>query len=175
VTVVNCTFSGNHASEGGAVWDGSGGTATFINTIVADGGGGNCFGLIADGGHNIDDGMTCGFSTANHSLSNTNPGLNPAGLANNGGPTQTIALVSTSPAVDAGDNAVCGTPPVDGIDQRGEPRFSAMDPNCDIGAFELVRTQPAPVASALGLLVMLAALAALGWHRAAARSSRSFC
>jgi len=147
VTVLNCTFSGNRADEGGAVWNGTNGTATLVNTIVADDSGGNCFGSITDGGHNIDDGMSCGFSSANHSLSNTDPGLDPAGLADNGGPTQTIALLLTSPAIDAGDNAVCRTPPVDGVDQRGEPRFSSRDANCDIGAFEVQRAQPAPAAS----------------------------
>ena len=54
-------------------------------------------------------------------------------LADNGGPTQTHALVEGSPAVNAGDNDVCTFIPVSGLDQRGEtrPRLS-----CDIGAFE---------------------------------------
>src|SRR5262249_5137713 len=116
--------------------------------------------------------MSCGFSSANHSLSNTDPGLDPAGLADNGGPTETIALLLTSPAINAGDNAVCRTPPVDGVDQRGEPRFNSRDPNCDIGAFEVQFAQPAPAASGAVLLIMLAALAALGWHRVATGPTR---
>jgi CSLREA domain-containing protein len=61
-------------------------------------------------------------------------------LADNGGPTRTIALAPGpgNPAVDAGDTAVCQTTPVSGADQRGFARPSA----CDIGAFE---AQAAPI------------------------------
>jgi hypothetical protein len=48
-------------------------------------------------------------------------------LDDNGGPTQTHALLPGSPAIDAGDNAFC---PV--TDQRG----AARDASCDTGAFE---------------------------------------
>ena len=72
-------------------------------SIVANGQGGgpNCGGgqPVTDAGYNIDTGSSCGFSTANHSLSNTSPQLGP--LATNGGPTQTMALPAGSPAVDA--------------------------------------------------------------------------
>jgi hypothetical protein len=53
-----------------------------------------------------------------------NPGLGP--LADNGGPTMTMALSALSPAVDAGSSCV------DPLDQRGAVR----DPACDVGAFE---------------------------------------
>jgi len=54
-------------------------------------------------------------------------------LAENGGPTQTHALVEGSPAINAGDNTICQASPISGLDQRGETR----PPNsCDIGAFE---------------------------------------
>ena len=51
-------------------------------------------------------------------------------LADNGGPTPTMALLPASPAIDSGDDSAC--PP---RDQRGvsRPKGSA----CDIGAFEL--------------------------------------
>ena len=66
--------------------------------------------------------------------------LDPAGLADNGGPTQTIALVDAidNPALEFGDPAICAAKPVGGVDQRGEPRPAGA---CDIGAFEL----PTPV------------------------------
>ena len=35
------------------------------------------------------------------------PMLDPAGLQDNGGPTKTIALLSGSPAINAGDDATC--------------------------------------------------------------------
>ncbi len=48
-------------------------------------------------------------------------------LADNGGPNQTIALQSGSPAIDAGNDGTCPT-----TDQRDAPRVGT----CDIGAFE---------------------------------------
>ena len=49
------------------------------------------------------------------------PGLDPNGLQQNGGPTETIALVSGSPAIDAGSNALAVDPQGDPLttDQRG--------------------------------------------------------
>jgi hypothetical protein len=105
--------------------------------------GGNCAGnAVTDGGHNIDDGTTCGFTgtgclgTRGSSFCNTNPQLDPAGLANNGGPTQTIALLTGSPAIDAGDETVCAAPPVNNLDQRGYVRPGTGAANCSIGAYE---------------------------------------
>jgi len=57
-------------------------------------------------------------------------------LANNGGPTQTIALEPGSPAIDAGDPAVCANPPVYGVDQRGYVRPGIGHTQCSIGAYE---------------------------------------
>jgi hypothetical protein len=94
-----------------------------------------------------DDGTTCGFSSANHSFSNTNPLLDPAGLKNNGGPTQTIAPQTGSPATDAipaGTNG-CGTTLTG--DQRGVSRPQGS--GCDIGAVELAPS-PAQLLAALG-------------------------
>jgi hypothetical protein len=148
LTVTNSTFSGNRtASEnssvprGGAIDSSSGTvTATLRNTIVANTTqGNNCFGPIIDGGYNIDDGTTCGFSATNNSQPSTNPQLNSSGLQNNGGPTKTMALQPTSPAVDKGKSSGAT------IDQRGELRPRDFDnvsnatdgDGSDIGAFEL--------------------------------------
>jgi hypothetical protein len=60
-------------------------------------------------------------------MRNTDPQLDPAGLANSGGPTTTIALSSSSPAIDAGDDTLAPT-----LDQRGYVRLGSSD----IGAFE---------------------------------------
>jgi hypothetical protein len=75
-------------------------------------------------------------------MNNTPAGLDPSGLQNNGGPTQTIALLPTSPAVDAIPVSpvnyctdVTGMPVT--TDQRGVSR--PQGPACDIGAFELVQ------------------------------------
>ena len=56
-----------------------------------------------------------------------NPLLGP--LANNGGPTQTHALLSGSPAINRGINASLPS-----TDQRGLPRL--VGPRVDSGAFE---------------------------------------
>ncbi len=63
-------------------------------------------------------------------------------LQNNGGSTQTRALLPGSPAIDAGFPAGCtgaGGSPITN-DQRGAPRpaFGDPDPSCDIGAYEVV-------------------------------------
>jgi hypothetical protein len=52
-------------------------------------------------------------------------------LADNGGPTQTIALLPGSPALDVVPAANCPD-----TDQRGFPRPGAGETNCDSGAFE---------------------------------------
>jgi predicted outer membrane repeat protein len=159
ITVANSTFSGNSASEGngGAITNAAHCGATFnapcpamlTNTIIANSPqGGNCSGTITDGGHNIDDGTTCGFTgtgcttTSGSSFCSTNPKLDPAGLANNGGPTQTIALQAGSPAVNAGNESVCAAPPVNNLDQRGYVRPGTGHTNCSIGAYEADATPP---------------------------------
>jgi len=66
------------------------------------------------------------------------PGLDPNGLQNNGGPTQTIALVTGSPAIDAGSNALAVDPTTGQpltTDQRGFPRI--VNGTVDIGAYEV--------------------------------------
>jgi hypothetical protein len=61
-------------------------------------------------------------------------------LANNVGPTQTIALPAGSAAIDEGNDAVCAAAPVYGVDQRGVTR--PQGPRCDIGAYELIQHPP---------------------------------
>ncbi|MFA5885407.1 MAG: right-handed parallel beta-helix repeat-containing protein, partial [Acidimicrobiia bacterium] len=69
-------------------------------------------------------------------------GVNPllGALADNGGPTQTHALLPGSPAIDAGPNPL--TPfPGSGNDQRGDGYLRVIAGVVDIGAFEV---QPLP-------------------------------
>ena len=158
LTVVNSTFSANigggATSYGGAIDNartcGDAGTApcpaTLQNTIVANSvSGHNCAGPLTDGGHNIDDDTSCSFSTANSSSSNTDPQLDPLGPRDNGGPTQTIALLPGSPAIDAGNETICAAAPVNNLDQRGRIRPGAGATRCSIGAFEFDSSgSPAP-------------------------------
>lgn len=65
-------------------------------------------------------------------------------LANNGGPTQTLALMPGSAAINAADNAICANTPVSNLDQRGVARPQGAQ--CDIGAFELAAAPSADLA-----------------------------
>lgn len=147
--ITNCTFAANSGTNGSGGAAGSAGSATgapgmpgtpgsgsgaikvpgagLVNTLLsANIPGGNGAGLITDLGHNLSSDGTCAFSNAG-SLNNTDAKL--AVLANNGGPTLTLALQPGSPAIDAGDNAAGITE-----DQRGLPR--PIGAATDIGAFE---------------------------------------
>ena len=143
IRVTNSTFSDNSAKEGGGILD-NGGPPVLRNTIMTNSlSGGNCSVLspfrVGDGGYNIDSGTSCGFNQATGSLSNTNPLLDPAGLQDNGGLTQTIALQPDSPAVDLVGQGACPPPTTD---QRGVGR--PQEEACDSGAFELVQQSTPP-------------------------------
>ena len=147
LTLTNCTLNQNTAASGAsgiyndALNPGSSGVANLKlqNTILRAGASGanlvNDNGTIVSGGHNLSsdaaggDGTTGpgGFLNAAGDIRNTDPQLDPAGLANNGGPTMTIALQATSPAINGGDDNQ--SPPTD---QRGYLRNGVSD----IGAFE---------------------------------------
>jgi hypothetical protein len=134
-TVASSTVSGNTATiDGGAIFNGRTGSLTVQNSVLAGNSGGNCGTVIpvTDGGHNISwPDTTCPGI-------NADPRLGP--LASNGGPTQTLALLPTSPAIDALPRVGAGCP---ATDQRGISR--PQGPNCDIGAFELtVNPTPSP-------------------------------
>jgi len=109
------------------------GTVKLEGTIIASSTDGpNCVGVIGEeGGYNLDSGASCGLSLPSD-LSSAEPILGP--LAANGGPTQTLALLSGSPAIDAGGTIATGCP---ALDQRGLGRPDGSgDPACDIGAYE---------------------------------------
>lgn len=95
-------------------------------------------------------GVINGTSTGN--VFGQDPLLGP--LANNGGTTQTFALLPGSPALNAGDPAFAGAP----TDQRG-PGFARVSGSAvDIGAFE---AQPAPTPPDVGSTVTAGATVAL--------------
>ena len=145
--LTNVTVSGNSSEEPG------GGIATTAesllnNTIVAANTGAGPFitddvsgALDPAGAYNlIGDGTgMSGLTAANHNLigrhqTPINPELAPLGIY--GGPTQTMALLPGSPAIDAGSNSLAvgpdGKPLV--TDQRGLARI--FNGTVDIGAFE---------------------------------------
>ena len=127
----NSTVSGN--SAGGIV---NGGTATLQNSIVGNNAGINCSGTITSHGYNLSSDDTCKLD-GRGDLNNHDPLLGP--LQNNGGPTETMALLPGSPAIDAGNPSGCtdGQGHLLRTDQRGMPRPDREDiVGCDIGAYE---------------------------------------
>lgn len=156
VDLRNVTLTGNRADDdSNGFGDGGGihrftGTVSLRNSIVA----GNhdaspagplspdCDGSVASGGHNLigrSDGCAFAATTGDQvgsSASPIDPQLGP--LADNGGPTETHALATASPAKDAGG------PDCEATDQRGAPRS-----DCDIGAYELLTCKSA-VANRIG-------------------------
>ena len=80
--------------------------------------------------------------TASNNIDATAPGfvLGLDALSDNGGATETMALLAGSPAIDAGP-ATMPTFTGNGFDQRGTPYVRVYNGQSDIGAFEL---QPDP-------------------------------
>jgi len=83
--------------------------------------------------------------TASNNIDATAPGfvLGLDALADNGGATETMALLTGSPAIDAGP-ATVPTFTGNGFDQRGTPYVRVYNGQSDIGAFEL-QPDPTPV------------------------------
>lgn len=117
-------------------------SADISGSIVANNlGGVDCQGLayISSSGYNIESGISCGFTSPGDQQS-TDPmvGL----LGSYGGPTQTINLLTGSPAIDAGNPAGCddGVGGLLSLDQRAYAREVDGDGNssgiCDIGPYE---------------------------------------
>jgi parallel beta-helix repeat protein len=157
LTVQNCTVTDNKVTGGAVVYTGGGIANVFggaqvsiESTVVANntnaamnspdesGAVAAKFSLIrnqtgttiTDGGNNLPAGADPLFA---------------AGLANNGGPTQTIALQASSPLIDKGSNPANLT-----TDQRGSGFPRVVGATADIGAFEVQTSQtPAQVSSAV--------------------------
>ncbi|MBK8900040.1 MAG: beta-propeller fold lactonase family protein [Anaerolineaceae bacterium] len=136
----NVTISGNVATSGGAIYNFNDDNnhlhqVTLTNTIVAEGStgsGGTCAAeLPTNSGNNLQfPGTACGAG-----IPSADPLLDPPSF--NGGAIAsllTLALGTGSPARDAGSNTACADSPVNGEDQRGDPRPKGAA--CDIGAFE---------------------------------------
>ncbi|MCE9563551.1 MAG: IPT/TIG domain-containing protein, partial [Planctomycetes bacterium] len=148
-TIANNTTTGSAAVGGGLYV--RGGTANVGNTIItgntATNSGPDISGPIASQGHNLIGNTSGATGFVASDLQNVASGLDPAGLQNNGGPTQTIKLIAGSKAIDAGDDTL--VPGSLTTDQRGTP-FIRKVGTVDIGAFEASRpptaavTTPAP-------------------------------
>jgi hypothetical protein len=122
--VTATTFAGNSAAIGADISYRSGGAAlTLKNSLVA---GGGCRDAVNSAGNNLESpGSTCGFGAVAPAELSLGP------LANNGGPTETHALLPGSVAIDVIPADMCEV----SKDQRGEPRPGGS--MCDVGAFEV--------------------------------------
>ncbi len=142
-TLQDCTISGNSAGSDGGVYDYAGlinstyyvADTTLTGTIVAgntaggaasDIGGAGAASHVSGSNNLIGTGGSGGLGSGDNLLGVADPLL--GALANNGGPTQTMALLPGSPAIGAGV-AVSGIT----TDQRGVKR---PDSAPDIGAFQ---------------------------------------
>lgn len=88
---------------------------------------------ISFGAFNWLDDDTCG------TINSGDPGLGE--LADNGGFTETHAPIPGSGLIGAGLLSACSAAPVNGVDQRGEPRGTS---SCFIGSVEGVVVPPDP-------------------------------
>ena len=145
ININNSTIASNSASSGGgiSIFSSNGnttGTVNLTNSIIANNTASNSAdirGTVNSQGYNLIENISgaeiVGDTTGN--ITGVDPQLDPNGLQNNGGLTETIALLANSRAIDAADpNNILPT------DQRGFFRPIDGDGNGsalpDIGAFE---------------------------------------
>ena len=107
----------------------------------------NIYGGAISHGYNLSSDDGGGNLTGPGDQINTDPMLGP--LQDNGGPTFTHELLSSSPAIDAGDPNF--TPPPY-YDQRGPNFWRVRNGRIDIGSFEVqAGTTPTPTPSPINL------------------------
>jgi hypothetical protein len=131
LTLTNTTISGNTASDRGASISISNGATVTVTNSLFEGDCDTSGGTLISDGHNIESpGDTCGFDQGTDQVNVGAGALSLGPLADNGGPTETHALLPGSVAIDAIPELMCEA----SEDQRGEPRPGGT--MCDLGAFE---------------------------------------
>ncbi len=163
--LINSTVTGNSCGEGGGIYDSApgltvinstiaynwyegiynaGGAPTLYNTILAANAGVDAHGTpfsSASAYNLVGSDQTGSFSGNANTVGVTDPGIGL--LANNGGPTQTIALLAGSPAIGQGMNGAGGFTLF--TDQRGYVPPAGV---WDIGAYQYNGVPPsAPTAT----------------------------
>jgi hypothetical protein len=167
--LMNCTIVSNTAAagtgggvsaeaHGGGVYShpGDGGYLSLKNTIIAGNDAISSYqattnldvgGAFLSLGHNLigngDESVGLTNAVSGDQVGSGGSPVDPlvGALADNGGPTFTHALLTNSPAIDAGDNAG-----ITATEQRGLLRL--VGAAVDIGAFEVQDVNTAPVADA---------------------------
>jgi len=137
-TILNSTIANNTA---GFVGGGLAGEANVKNTIIANNTGDNewdiqqnCTKVVNNQGGNIQYPQKTTGNWNDYECFGSQTAVDPQlmALGDYGGPTQTMALSGSSPAVNGGVNNGCPS-----TDQRG---YLREDGQCDSGAFELGAT-----------------------------------
>jgi CSLREA domain-containing protein len=142
VNIVHSTIAGNShsASAFDISFPGIGSSAVIRGSVIADDPNA-CGTNIMSEGFNVDAGGSCPVGPGG--VSNAAPLL--GALATNGGPTQTMALLAGSPAIDLVPLAACTDDASAAltVDQRGFARPVPAGGSCDAGAYEFVPGPPA--------------------------------
>jgi hypothetical protein len=144
------TIYGNTSGSGGGIWVDPSGSShmTISSSIIATNSayfGPDISGALISDGHNLIEnvaGATGLNATTDKQVTLTEFGISPT-LGKNGGPTQTLALLQGSQAIDVPQQAcsitvtdVSGQNVTITTDQRGHPRPDGPENACDIGAYE---------------------------------------
>ena len=156
LTAVNSTIAYNQGAvygNQGGLYEYAGATATLYNSILAANGQGvddiaGAAGSVVSGQYDLvgvdNTGSLINGTNGNLVIGTANPGLGL--LAYNGGPTQTIALLAGSPAINAGSNALANEYALT-TDQRGAGFPRIVDGVVDIGAYERAAPSSTTLAS----------------------------
>ena len=121
------------------------GAVHVVNSIISgntnpDDAADNCSGAVTTTSHDIEKGLTCGFTGSGRSQRQPFPRC----LGVQRRATRDRSIADRSPAINAGLNSSCPTD-----DERGYMRITASDPTCDIGAYEFGAGSVSPTSSAV--------------------------
>jgi hypothetical protein len=125
LTLSGTTIAGNSANDGGGIRNL--GALNISNTIIANSTSGGDFSGNQPG-TSTNNLITIGTLTGATTVTSAQLNLGP--LKNNAGPTFTMALLSGSVAIGAGNATISNAAPILGLDQRGINRTTS-----DIGAY----------------------------------------
>ena len=145
ITVTNCTLTTNSSASGGGI-NITGGTLYIANTIIANNSATTGPDFTGNGTVNLISPSTSANNlvtqgTFTWATTKTSSEINLGTLQNNGGPTQTVALLSGSVAIGAANSTISNATPVLGLDQRGYTRSASVP---SIGAYEFNGIAPSP-------------------------------
>ncbi len=135
--LTNSTFDDNEAGLGGGVYNAGAASVQLGSVLIAENNGGDLHGSFNSLGYNVigsTSGATFSGDTATNLVNGAAQPINVEALADNGGPTETMALEAGSTSIGHGNcNSLSGIPPVT-TDQRGVTRKFP----CDVGAYETI-------------------------------------